>query len=753
MSKTSMKFTSVMLAIMMIISILTTTAFANEDGTVSSDGVSYLVPTYVGGDASNGVDDWETKSVTTYTSVATDSTSWSAGWYVVDSTVTISTRITVTGDVHLILVDGCTLTASAGITVEGTDSLTIYAQSTGDSMGKLVATATASPSDLYCSTDAGIGGTAGDGDTAGNSAGTITINGGNITATGGTATNADSASGTATSAMISYDAANSNGWYNDDIVITATDGYSIATSVSDTFASSITITTKTDDGSQTYYVEDSDGLIYQGTFTYKLDAIAPTATILIGGNTFTDLLRSISFNMFFKESIDVTISGTDDSSGVDTIYYQLVEDAGDFLDSDSSWTAYDDSFTIDANSQVIVYAKIVDEAGNVTIINSNGVTVYTDSEQDTDSFDFIKGSDGDQTVSVTLNGNSISSVIYGDRTVSSENYTIDDNEITFTADYLETFERGSYTFYISYNPMDTAYDSSVDGNQSPDKTTVTVNIYELAVVTMDGVAIENVLIGDTLTLPEDPTKAGYIFTGWMLDGALYDFDTVITQDIVLVSTWEAVEEQQIETTGTADVMIDNDTQQQLLDELFSAEEIALNVEMKATVNVDIVAVGDLDADTQARFDAYLSDYSADLGDDTTATQAMVFDISIIKSLDGVEETVTNLTTPITITIAIPEEFQNDDRTFFILRDHDGTITYLADEDDDPTTVTFTTDCFSNYTLNYTETVVDTDSDADVDVDVNADVDTGDHGTALPIALSVAAMVGMAVLMKKKALVK
>lgn len=59
---------------------------------------------------------------------------WSAeenseAWYVVSSSVTIEDRITVTGEVHLILADGCTLNAKKGISVTAGNSLTIYAQS------------------------------------------------------------------------------------------------------------------------------------------------------------------------------------------------------------------------------------------------------------------------------------------------------------------------------------------------------------------------------------------------------------------------------------------------------------------------------------------------------------------------------------------------------------------------------------------------------------------------------------------------
>ena len=105
------------------------------------------------------------------TAVTENDTTWNAGWYVVNDDVTIDQRVTVTGDVHLILADGCNLTVNVGITVTGDNSLTIYAQSAGEGMGKLTANAgwerAAIGSEQF------------------QAAGNITICGGNITAAGG----------------------------------------------------------------------------------------------------------------------------------------------------------------------------------------------------------------------------------------------------------------------------------------------------------------------------------------------------------------------------------------------------------------------------------------------------------------------------------------------------------------------------------------------------------------------------------------
>ena len=128
----------------------------------TQENVSYIDPT----------EEQTEQTCTSATVVTADDTTWgddgNNGWYVVNSNVTISDRVTVTGDVHLILTDGASLDAAQGVNVGAGNSLTIYGQS--DGTGKLTATG-----GVF---QAGIGGNS-------NQSGTITINGGTVTATGG----------------------------------------------------------------------------------------------------------------------------------------------------------------------------------------------------------------------------------------------------------------------------------------------------------------------------------------------------------------------------------------------------------------------------------------------------------------------------------------------------------------------------------------------------------------------------------------
>lgn len=131
--------------------------------------------------------DGSSKSCSAYTEVTKTLTTWSDGWYVAPADImSIESRVTVNGNVHLILADGCDLIVNGGIQGEG--NLTIYGQSEGT--GQLTATGSMVGNKSYGIYVNG---------------GNITINGGKVTATGGTVNATGGASG------ISYGIYASNG--------------------------------------------------------------------------------------------------------------------------------------------------------------------------------------------------------------------------------------------------------------------------------------------------------------------------------------------------------------------------------------------------------------------------------------------------------------------------------------------------------------------------------------------------------------
>ena len=146
------------LALMLILALLPVAALA--------DGIPYL-------DYDPTTKTLVSRSVSEYTVVDAGTTTLSTGWYVVNSEIMHANRITVSGDVHLILCDDAFLYSSRGITLTEGNTLTVYAQSTGNNMGTLYVKA-------MDNGNAAIGGLAND---SGNAhCGALVVNGGSIAA-------------------------------------------------------------------------------------------------------------------------------------------------------------------------------------------------------------------------------------------------------------------------------------------------------------------------------------------------------------------------------------------------------------------------------------------------------------------------------------------------------------------------------------------------------------------------------------------
>ena len=62
------------------------------------------------------------------------------------------------------------------------------------------------------------------------------------------------------------------------------------------------------------------------------------------------------------------------------------------------------------------------------------------------------------------------------------------------------------------------------------------------------VTAQSIEAGQKATKPADPTKDGYDFKGWTLNGSAYDFNTAVNGNITLVATWE--QQQVVPTTYT-----------------------------------------------------------------------------------------------------------------------------------------------------------------------------------------------------------
>ena len=220
------------------------------------------------------------------------------------------------------------------------------------------------------------------------------------------------------------------------------------------------------------------------------DNTPPTAEITIRNSSFRNFLNRISFGLFFKETQTVSVTAADVGAGLDKAEYLLSgtaftkeADAG----AADGWTALTldtdgrGSFTVAPNSKGFLYVKAIDREGNVTVVNADGMVVYTDAEQITERVSFAEASADDCVFRVKDNGSTVRSITMGSRAlVRDTEYRIGASAngqlaITLTNSFLTALTAGSYTLTVSYDPLGETYVSGGD-NQAPASTTVVLTV-------------------------------------------------------------------------------------------------------------------------------------------------------------------------------------------------------------------------------------------------------------------------------------
>ena len=309
----------------------------------------------------------------TATDVTESNTSWGENdgqkhWYVVNGDITISSRISVTGDVHLILADGCKLTANVGIGVSG--SLIIYGQSTDNtSMGKLAATGDTGGAAISGGTITIHGGTVtatGSNGGAGISGAGVTIHGGTVTATGGNGGAGISGSTTATgNAFIIASRI--------DVLDNAQSGVIIEGNVGTVYGDEVTLTTDATIPSGKKLTIESDKKLTIGEgVTLKVEEgatlkVEEGATLMNKGTiiVYGELIGEVAGNgtIIYKVT-GITIAPTTLSLDVDkTAKLQATITPDKATDKTVTWESSDETIAkVDANGEVTAVS-----VGTVTI--------------------------------------------------------------------------------------------------------------------------------------------------------------------------------------------------------------------------------------------------------------------------------------------------------------------------------------------------------------------------------------------------
>lgn len=289
--------------------------------------------------------------------------------------------------------------------------------------------------------------------------------------------------------------ANDNGWYNQDITLTPKDGVSIGTT--DAATDGVTIATE-GEHTQTVFIKDSEGHIYETEITYKLDKTDPTVS---------NVNKPAEDAVWTDENVTVSFDVSDETSGIQTVTV-TDKDGKSVTVTPGSEGKY--NFTATENGTYTV--TVTDNAGNQTV-----ETIDIKNIDKTAPTLFVSGgmeSAEELTLTVSASntgGSDIQSVTV--QKDGGEPANIEDDSYTITAP-------GTYTFTATTGAGVTS--------------TVTKTVHSVTI----GTDAQLVVDGGNVTKPADPTKTGYTFDRWMNGQNEWDFDQdTVTADLTLTAKW------------------------------------------------------------------------------------------------------------------------------------------------------------------------------------------------------------------------
>ena len=267
-----------------------------------------------------------------------------------------------------------------------------------------------------------------------------------------------------------------NDWYISPVKLVPDSGYQISTDKTDWKDS---LGDYTDQGEQSagYYLKETatGAVTDKKTVTFKIDTGMPSGSIRIGENTFDSSLKDITYGYWFRDNVSVDITGADSASGIASVEYQAVS-AEESYDANGTWLPWnaEEKLSLTESGRYVVYARVTDKAGNQTIVNSDGVAVFKDSVVVDSSIDYTRTTKASVDAKVKLNGNTVASVRNGETTLTEgKDYTVSTDKITFSGEYLDTLEAGTYKLTVAYQLQGV---TEYKGGDKPADSQIAVNV-------------------------------------------------------------------------------------------------------------------------------------------------------------------------------------------------------------------------------------------------------------------------------------
>ncbi len=227
------------------------------------------------------------------------------------------------------------------------------------------------------------------------------------------------------------------------------------------------------------------------------------------------------------------------------------------------------------------------------------------------------------------------------------------------------------------------------------------------------VGTQTVRHGDLAIRPADPVREGHAFLGWFVDGADEPFDfsaTPILDDLTLRARWDGADVPDVEpqtyqvhtaianTTGSPVVSSREGSFDAVMRAMFLREATAAKADVYVTLTSSAVREADLGAEERDLLAAKLRELEAQAG--------VWFDLSIAKRVGSEQADSVGVHTtdqPLKLALAVPQALKasgGTNRTFYVLRVHEGAVDVLAKGTGDSLNVE--SDRYSTHVLAYAD---------------------------------------------------
>lgn len=243
------------------------------------------------------------------------------------------------------------------------------------------------------------------------------------------------------------------------------------------------------------------------------DQTAPATTISFKGKeykSFTTINQTTVYELFYKDSLTVNVTATDDNSGVASAKYLFTETkyTETQLQNATDWqtfsltasaedpATYTGRFTLNAGklgTKGFLYVRTKDNANNTTNVSANkGLVIYKDAVGTNTTITKDLYEVRTSPVPLPVNSGSSANKVVITCTDSSGNkttlrpfgvpaipYDVHENgNVSLTQYFLKDLTVGTYTLEITIDPVGEKY-KEADGNDKPTTVTVTLNVTKI----------------------------------------------------------------------------------------------------------------------------------------------------------------------------------------------------------------------------------------------------------------------------------